>query len=651
MTKNSKTLARQVYRPSKESLNTPPVRLLSVQQQLAEASVDLENARIAVGVVERQVETLVEHIPAMRRAMSSLSDHSPEIASEILDAFSNVLAGMRTGQHESENYIKKLSDHALRFRRLRAFVDKFLLSIKVNGSSGIPESVDAVCDNLDRNNTWTRDSLDEMEVFLKDLRQVTQLRERHSSQMMAVVDSTRSFLVEAQSGEWQRQESDALRLCSAVENKLYKAISEVEQCRDFVSSLIDHFKLLGSIMSAEPGVNGKVENSFQEFKLLLSEYYEESHQDNFPAEAEAYLDLLNVQSRLARVRLAPRLANKHIVAVAGGFSSGKSSFINSLIGRESSLLPADISPTTSIPTYVYHMPGEPMDIALFNIMGGKQRLDERTLHTISHKYEEYFGIPLNQIVDRIVVSTPKLQDWGRVAFVDTPGYTKPEGDQVAKRDVDLTLTEVISSQYLVWLVDCEQGTLTDTDINYINRFHERQYGGVRKNDGSVYIVVNKADKKPAVQCEEILGHLSELAVKVGIPCSGIGMYSARLGKWYNFVDKSFDDFLNDICAREPDLGLKAEVHRVLKQYVEFHRIGFQECKSRRGLLKRLGLLVDDELRQADKLVLEISEFCTALELEEDQHKTHEIAYASLLRRFNECMDRFLTQLEGVELPT
>lgn len=43
---------------------------------------------------------------------------------------------------------------------------------------------------------------------------------------------------------------------------------------------------------------------------------------------------------------------KNIIAVGGGFSSGKSSFLNQLI--KDVKLPVDVNPSTAIPTYIFN---------------------------------------------------------------------------------------------------------------------------------------------------------------------------------------------------------------------------------------------------------------------------------------------------------
>ena len=70
---------------------------------------------------------------------------------------------------------------------------------------------------------------------------------------------------------------------------------------------------------------------------------------NFP---ELYFDFQQVYERFHDFLLFDRLIGKNIIALGGGFSSGKSSFLNSLLGKL--VLPANIDPSTSVPTYVIY---------------------------------------------------------------------------------------------------------------------------------------------------------------------------------------------------------------------------------------------------------------------------------------------------------
>ena len=68
---------------------------------------------------------------------------------------------------------------------------------------------------------------------------------------------------------------------------------------------------------------------------------------NFP---ELYFNFNYEYSKFKEFILYEKLIGKNVVALGGGFSSGKSSFLNSLIGKK--ILPQDINPSTSVPAYI-----------------------------------------------------------------------------------------------------------------------------------------------------------------------------------------------------------------------------------------------------------------------------------------------------------
>ena len=601
----------------------------SAQERVVAARADLDRARENGDAVERLAMSVAELVGTFRVVISSVPTDTPAPASAMNIAEDCVacLEGIRTRLEESERDVERLSEQAMRFPRVRAFVDRLLSLLPSTSGPEHPVPVEATCSALDRLASRNRRDLDEVIVLVEDLRRAVSALDRHGSQLASAVESAKVLL--AENGEAQLAVRDL-----AGHAKRYR----------------DDIRLVGSIMSAEAHVNEDIDDAFNEFSGLLSEYREESRLDNFPAEADAYAELMIVQSKMTRVRFAPRLAGKNIVAIAGGFSSGKSSFINSLIGSESRLLPTRITPTTSIPTYVHHVPDTPLAISSFNQAGGKKQLDERTLRAITHDFEGKYGIALKQIVDRVVVSTPELAAWARIAFVDTPGYTNPEGDRIRRRDVDLSLNEMLSAHYLVWVIDGERGTLLERDVEHIKLFlkHRDDLDRIGKTDKGVYIVVNKADKIPRCQQSEILSQVSEVAVKVGIPYAGVGMYSASLGEWFKVTGEPFDAFLNGVNKRVPDLGVKADVQRVLDRYIEFHRREAKLCGDRDGLLTRLDMLVDDEQRGKGCLHKKLTEASEAAELETGRHKTHAEAYSSLRQHFTKSLDRFAMSLENCD---
>ena len=81
----------------------------------------------------------------------------------------------------------------------------------------------------------------------------------------------------------------------------------------------------------------------------LPDELEKNAPPNFP---ELYFDFKQEYERFKEFILFDKLIGRNVVALGGGFSSGKSSFLNSVLGEE--LLPSDITPSTSVPAYLIH---------------------------------------------------------------------------------------------------------------------------------------------------------------------------------------------------------------------------------------------------------------------------------------------------------
>ena len=611
-----------------------------LSQQLEKARIILDNSRTNLGEIEQQATILTELAITTGKILASFPERSPSDPLNILDKILIIIKDLAKNQQEFDKCIELLVDPGP-FQRFLVQTDRLWVEIKNKLSSVRSNSIYSLSQNLKQQN-FALSEINNLDGSLNELKKLIESSGHYQDELVEVLFSSGNSLAKTDTCGLQQKLDETISLFNSLDGTLHKSATIDKKCCTSAKFLTDQIGLLGNIMAAKPDVTAKIESNYREFKFLLSEFEMEARKDNFPDELQVYTSLLAIKSKLARIRIVPQLAKKHIIAVAGGFSSGKSSFINSLVGQASNLLPADITPTTSIPTYVYHKPNTLVEISSFNKMGGKQILDEQILHTISHKFDEYFEIPLNMIIDRIVVNIPELKYWERISFVDTPGYTYTTAGQgeVNLSESDVTTEEVLSSHYLIWLVDCEKGTLTDTDINYIKQFLEQQKSSQRNYGSEIYLIINKSDKKPSGQHKKILEHLAGLTEKHGIPCAGIAMYSARLGKWYDeFIGKKFYQFLNEVSNHEPEWGLKEELLIIIRKYIEFHQGNAKKCESRIARLKRMALNYDGK-GQVDSTNIDFNVFCTEIGHELEVHKAHEKAYGSLLRRFDKCMDRF-----------
>ena len=389
-------------------------------------------------------------------------------------------------------------------------------------------------------------------------------------------------------------------------------------------------ELVGGITSAQYDMNRECDRHFHEFeRLLQNDYQEFARNNNYPAEAEAHNRLLNISARMRHLRLAPHLASRNICAVAGSFSSGKSRFLNALIGGDEDVLPEGITKTTSLPTYIFHVDESKLTINIFNYDGGKKQIDTRTFKEMTHAFKKKYGIALKQIVDRVEIYTPSLKNWDRIAFIDTPGYTSSD-----EQDKKVALQQVLDSRFLIWMVDCEKGTLTEEDIGFIYQFLEKRSPRGNAENTPVYIVLNKADKKRR-HLQDILDSVKSITKKRSIPCFGISLYSAHEKRWYP-SNRTFQEFLTMVNQTPVMIDLDKKVTSVFHKYIRYHKQELERFREIVGLMNRIDLI-----RPQSNLDHDLDRHLHYFSEKEKNHDKHAAEACSLQDKFAQCTRAFM----------
>ncbi len=140
-------------------------------------------------------------------------------------------------------------------------------------------------------------------------------------------------------------------------------------------------------------LNAKMENEgLEEYQSILDNEFLEfaSGVDSLKEKEIALLTLQEIKKELQLVASYPSLFQKTIVAVGGGFSAGKSTFLNNLLGLKLKL-PEDMKPTTAIPTYC--LKGKREVLMGFSQNGGMVELPHLTF---DHQFLESLGFNLKR---------------------------------------------------------------------------------------------------------------------------------------------------------------------------------------------------------------------------------------------------------------
>lgn len=189
------------------------------------------------------------------------------------------------------------------------------------------------------------------------------------------------------------------------------------------------------------------------------------------------------------------------IAVCGGYSSGKSSFLNHLLDTGNAL-PTGIEPVSMVNTYINcSSEFKRLSVKGKNCKNKLVRLNREVLECIQHSSKS--KVYVKTVLDTLYVDLPVNNErkyLEGLTFVDTPGYNNSDNvnSENGATDKQTALEAAAGADAVIWCIDSEAGTISKNDIDILN--------DAICDDGSVpYIIVfTKMDKKPQDQMQQIL---------------------------------------------------------------------------------------------------------------------------------------------------
>lgn len=281
------------------------------------------------------------------------------------------------------------------------------------------------------------------------------------------------------------------------------------------------FQLISRLLAARPQDSASL-TRFRE--LLATDYMAFAEvESSLAAEAKALTLLQSIEQELALLVSFPDISERTIVGIIGGFSSGKSEFINSFIDDPQVRLAVGLKPVTAIPSYV--LAADECMIRGYSASGGHIDLDVDFYKNVSHAFISSFSFDLKSLMPFMCVGVQMRPEcFSDICFIDTPGYNPPS--TAAEHSQGDRRTAVQFSQQadsIIWLIGLDSnGTVPDSDMEFIQQI------GVEGR--SVYVVLTKADLKATEDIDDILEEVQERLDDEGIQIDGISAYSSTLRK-------------------------------------------------------------------------------------------------------------------------
>lgn len=313
-------------------------------------------------------------------------------------------------------------------------------------------------------------------------------------------------------------------------------------------------------------LNARIENEgLAEYQCILDNNFLEfaSGVDSLKEKEIALLTLQEIKKELQLVASYPSLFQKNMVAVGGGFSAGKSSFLNHLLGLNLKL-PEDNDPTTAIPTYC--LKGKKEVLMGFSQNGGMVELPHLKFN---HQFLKSLGFNLKKIMPFMLLSAPSVP-FEFLCFIDTPGFN-PGNQGYMGGDKEASKESLKHAKHILWLISCERGGIESDDLEFLQELYEEE-------GKQVFIVLSRADRRTKSQLEEVAKQIKGTLKDNGIEFLGIGTYSAtRYQEIKEFSEKSpvFDSlekFLTKLNKRSEKqneiLSVLYEVHLAYEKAIQ-----------------------------------------------------------------------------------
>lgn len=359
------------------------------------------------------------------------------------------------------------------------------------------------------------------------------------------------------------------------------------------SELEKQFTLVKKLIAVKTEKNELLDEAHKIEEIIKTDLPKELEMEAPPDLPALCFDLQEVYEQFEDFLVFQDMIGKKIVALGGGFSTGKSSFLNNLMGKTTEgqvRLPTDTAASTSVPTYLMHADGEE-SIRAINLFDSRiTDLTTDDVGILAHGFEEKsnLGVSLGQLIQRMFISTPR-QPYAHIAFLDTPGYSKPDNkDYSARTDEQIAKEQLNHSDFIFWFVN--GSVLPQTDIDFLKQLDTH----IPKA-----IILNKADKVLSHGIEEY--HKTIESIKKNTDRNGIAIRGVwgftRVPRWQKAIAsdiQAIHDLLKTLDVPQEQSRFSHDFMKLFVECEKYYRKEMKEETARLDRVNKVMFLSDNE---------------------------------------------------------
>ncbi|MCX7725787.1 MAG: dynamin family protein [Chitinispirillaceae bacterium] len=285
----------------------------------------------------------------------------------------------------------------------------------------------------------------------------------------------------------------------------------LEERESQIEELKSRIDIISNIISA-PIIDSKRHKKFTEIKnFLFNEFIPEMDKMNISEEEYSLFKKIESEYALWEYNsYFPYISGKPIIAFVGKFSSGKSSLINTFVGKVSNdtpgLLPVDIRPETAVPTFITSNT-EPKNEVFYEDQFGKfRKIEYETFIQLNAEKVKSLGI--TRVMKRIFLAIEKsvLSKW---VILDTPGF----GDGNHEENEKILEFVLEKADIVFFVVDIGDGCLQKDSIKVIQEINTK--------GTDLYILLNKIDTKSPMDRKIIKNKINDQIKEHKLKCKEI----------------------------------------------------------------------------------------------------------------------------------